>query len=237
MLHGLRLLLCGACLVFICARDAEAGAWRAHQFAGFSAFDGGDMAGAVKHFEAALALAGQDPAAARDTGAILENLTTAYHAAGRQKDARDALGQWDGVLEKYAGEAWTSNQRAFRNLLADFMTEDLGEIGGNAGLPNGASPHATLASGAPASRAPGDYAIHLASLGAQSNVESSWHKLNAAYPTQLTGRSLVVKPVDLGDRGTFKRILAAPFADLAHAELACSELKALGQYCTALPLD
>ncbi len=160
------------------------------------------------------------------------------------------LGAWDRVLEQHASEAWASNQRAFRSLLVQFMIEHPGESGGDAGLQNDGPPPATTATAAtttspatitsPATAAaatPGDYAIHLASLGAGNDVESSWHRLSAAYPSQLTGRTLVVKQVDLGDQGNFSRILAAPFSDLADAELACSELQALGQYCTALPLN
>ena len=235
MFHGLRLLLCGACLIFVCfvcGQGARAETWREHQFAGFSAFDGGDLANAVTHFEAALTLASEEPAEARDMGAILESLATAYYSVGRQKDARDALEQWDRILRRFADEPWTSDQRNFRDLLAEFMTDDPGQTGGNAGLPNGGASRAM-----PASGTPGDYAIHLVSLGGETDVDFSWQKLNAAYPSQLTGRSLVVKQVDLGDRGTFNRILAAPFPDLAHAELACSELEALGQYCTAVPLE
>jgi cell division septation protein DedD len=81
------------------------------------------------------------------------------------------------------------------------------------------------------------YAIHLVSLAVENNVNSSWHQLNAAYPSQLTGRVLVVKQVDLGDQGTFNRILAAPFADSADAEKACSELEGLGQFCAVLSLE
>jgi hypothetical protein len=109
------------------------------------------------------------------------------------------------------------------------------ETSGSDGLHNGNAPRAIPAS-EPASESSGDYAIHLASLGSDSNVDSSWRKLNATYPSQLTGRTLIVEPVDLGDQGAFNRILAASFPDLAHAELACRELQAQGQYCAALSL-
>lgn len=236
MLHGLRPLLFGACLLFLASQGAAAEAWRAHQFAGFSAFDSGDLAGAVEHFETALTLASQEPAAAEDRGAILENLATAYFAVGRERDAWNTLSRWDRLLETFADRPWVANQREFRNLLAHLMAgESEGLDGGSKAVPTNAPARATEVAEV-AAKDPGDYAIHLVSLEAESDVDSSWHRLSAAYPSQLTGRSLVVEPVDLGDRGTFNRILAAPFADLAQAELACSELQALGQYCTALPL-
>ena len=236
MVHGLKPLLYGACLIWLSSQGVQAETWREHQFAGFSAFDGGALTSAVEHLETALAMAEQDAAPPQDLGAILESLATAYYAVGRQKDAWDTLGQWDRVLEKFPGEPWISDQRSFRSLLVHFMTEYPGETGGSAGLQNGGTHNAIPASGS-SSGISGDYAIHLVSLGADSNVDSSWRKLNAAYPSQLTGRTLVVEPVDLGDQGTFKRVYAAPFPDLANAESACSELNALGQYCTALPLE
>jgi hypothetical protein len=235
MFHGLRLVLFGTGLLLIFCQDAQAETWRERQFAGYSAFDSGDLAGAVTHFEAALTLASEEPAAAQDMGAILESLTTAYYAVGRQREAWDTLGRWDRILEKFADEPWTSDQRTFRSLLVEFMTEHPGETSGSDGLHNGNAPRAIPAS-EPASESSGDYAIHLASLGSDSNVDSSWRKLNAAYPSQLTGRTLIVEPVDLGDQGAFNRILAASFPDLAHAELACRELQAQGQYCAALSL-
>ena len=82
----------------------------------------------------------------------------------------------------------------------------------------------------------GDYAIHLVSAGRESNVQSSWDQLKATYPSQISNKSLVVRPVDLGDQGTFYRILAAPFADSAAAETVCRELETYGQYCAVLSL-
>jgi SPOR domain len=77
----------------------------------------------------------------------------------------------------------------------------------------------------------------LESLKIKDNVLSSWAELQATYPSQLGGKSLVVKQVDLGEQGTFSRVLAAPFTSSESAEKICEELKDLGQYCAILSLE
>ena len=234
MFHNLKPLLYGACVLCLSIQGAQAAGWREHKFAGFNAFDNGDLTSAVEHFEAALTTAYEEQVAAQDIGPILENLATAYFAVGRHEDARDSIERWDKVLAQSANKSWAPEQQNFRDQLAHFIFESPDKTEGKAGLPT-SSALAAAATKAPLT--PGDYAIHLASLGVENNVDSSWHQLNAAYPSQLTGRTLVVKQVDLGDQGTFNRILAAPYADSADAEKACSELEGLGQYCVVLPLE
>ena len=232
--HSLKPFLFGACVLCLSIQGAQAAGWREHKFAGFSAFDNGDLTSAVEHFEAALTIAHEKQVADQDIGPVLENLATAYFAVGRHEDARDSIKRWDKMLTRSANKPWVSQQQNFRDQLAHFIIETLDRTEGRTELPTSG----TL--GAAATNAPltsGDYAIHLVSLGVENNVDSSWHQLNAAYPSQLTGRTLVVKQVDLGDQGTFHRILAAPFADSADAEKACGELEGLGQYCVVLPLE
>jgi tetratricopeptide (TPR) repeat protein len=232
--HSLKPFLYGACVLCLSIQGAQAAGWREHKFAGFSAFDNGDLTSAVEHFEAALTIAYEKQVAAQDIGPILENLATAYFAVGRHKDARDSIKRWDKTLAQSANGPWVSQQQNFRDQLAHFIIETLGKTEAKAELP---TKSAFAAAATKATLTSGDFAIHLVSLGVENNVDSSWHQLNAAYPSQLTGRSLVVKQVDLGDQGTFHRILAAPFADSAGAEKACSELEGLGQYCVVLPLE
>ncbi len=234
MFHSLKPFLYGVYLFCLSIQGAQAADWREHKFAGFSAFDNGDLMSAVEHFEAALTFAYGKQVAAQDIGPILENLATAYFAVGRHKDARDSIERWDKILAQSADKPWVSEQQNFRNQLAHFIIEILDKTEGKAEIPT-SSTLAAAATNDPLTS--GDYAIHLVSLGIENNVKSSWHQLNAAYPSQLTGRTLVVKQVDLGDQGTFNRILAAPFADSADAEKACSELEGLGQYCAVLSLE
>ena len=84
---------------------------------------------------------------------------------------------------------------------------------------------------------PGDYAIHLESAGSESSVQSSWDQLRATYPAQIADKSLLVREVDLGDRGVFYRILAGPFADASAADTACRKLEGLGQYCAVYSFE
>lgn len=232
MFHSLKPFLYGACLVCLSIQGVQAAGWHEHKFAGFSAFDKGDLTSAVEHFEAALTAAYENQADAQDLGAILENLATAYFAAGRHKDARDSIERWDRILAQSADKPWVSEQQNFHDQLAGYIVEIPDKTEGKAELPTSSTLAATAAP-----LTSGDYAIHLVSLGVENNVDSSWHQLSAAYPSQLTGRTLVVKQVDLGDQGTFNRILAAPFADPADAKKACSELEGLGQYCAVLALE
>jgi hypothetical protein len=165
---------------------------------------------------------------------LRSTLATAYFAVGRHKEARDSFERWDKILAQSADTPWVSEQRNFRDQLAHFIIEPRDKTEGKAEVPASSK----LASAATnAAMKSGDYAIHLVSLGVEKNVNSSWHQLSAAYPSQLNGRTLVVKQVDLGDQGTFNRILAAPFADSADAEKACGELEGLGQYCVVLALE
>jgi len=232
--HSMKPFLYGACLLCLSIQGAQAAGWREHKFAGFSAFDNGDLMSAVEHFEAALTIAYEKQVAAQDIGPILENLATAYSAVGRHKDARDSIERWDKILAQSADKPWVSEQQNFRDQLAHLIIEPLDKTEGKTELP----PNTKLA--AAATTAPlssGDYAIHLVSLETESNAQSSWAQLMATYPSQLASKTLVVKQVDLGDQGTFDRILAAHFADSAEAEKACSELEGLGQYCAVLSLE
>jgi cell division septation protein DedD len=93
------------------------------------------------------------------------------------------------------------------------------------------------AASSPAAPTPGDYAIHLESAGSESSVQSSWDQLRATYPAQIADKSLLVREVDLGDRGVFYRILAGPFADASAADTACRKLEGLGQYCAVYSFE
>ncbi len=133
-----------------------------------------------------------------------------------------------------AGQAWASEQKAVRDPLARLISEALDETRGRAESSRDAEP-AEAASIAPPTS--GNYAIHLESAESEGNVQSSWGHLQATYPAQIADKSLLVKEVDLGDRGVFYRILAGPFADAAAADTACRELEGLGQYCAVHSLE
>jgi tetratricopeptide (TPR) repeat protein len=228
--HSLKPFLCVACLLCLSIPGVQAAAWQEHKFAGFSAFDNGDYSGAVEQFEEALVIAYEEQAPAQDLGAILENLATAYFTVGRYQDARNSIERWDKILAESDDEPWTLEQQTVRDNLAPLISGPLGETE----APRDSEPTTVATTAPPPS---GNYAIHLGSGKIKENVEPSWDQLKATYPSILTGKTLVVKQVNLGDQGTFYRILAVPFADSAGAEKVCRKFESLGQYCAVLPLE
>ncbi len=234
VIHHLKALLFVACLCCVSIPGGQAATWPEHEVAGFRAFDTGDYLGAVEQFEAALIFAYEEQASPRDLGAILENLATVYFAVGRHQDAWASIQRWDKILAQSANEPWVPEQQIVRDPLARLIigardkTQSRTEPSRDAEL-------AAVATVAPPT--PGDYAIHLESAGIESNVQSSWDQLKATYPAQFADKSLLVRQVDLGDRGIFYRILAAPYGDSADAGNVCRELEAFGQYCAVYSLE
>ncbi len=234
MFHSLKPLLCVVCFLCLSIPGVQGATWPEYKIAGFSAFDNGDYRGSVEQFEAALTTAYDEQAPAQDLGAILENLATAYFAVGRHKDARDSIERWDKILAQSANEPWVPEHQIVRAPLARLIIEARDKTQSRT-EPSRDAELAAVATIAPPTS--GDYAIHLESAGIESNVQSSWDQLKATYPAQFADKSLLVKPVDLGDRGIFYRILAAAYADSADADNVCRELEAFGQYCAVYSLE
>ena len=234
MFYSLKPLLCVVGFLCLSIPGVQGATWPEYKIAGFSAFDNGDYRGAVEQFEAALTIAYDEQAPAQDLGAILENLATVYFTVGRHQDAWASIERWDKILAQSANEPWVPEQQIVRDPLARLIigardkTQSRTEPSRDAEL-------AAVATVAPPT--PGDYAIHLESAGIESNVQSSWDQLKATYPAQFADKSLLVRQVDLGDRGIFYRILAAPYADSADAGNVCRELEAFGQYCAVYSLE
>jgi hypothetical protein len=61
--------------------------------------------------------------------------------------------------------------------------------------------------------------------------------LQESFPGILAEKDLQVRQVNLGDRGVFYRIHAAPFVASAKAEATCEELRSLQQYCAVVDLE
>ena len=234
MFDWIKPFLCAACLLGLMASGPQAATWQEHKFAGFDAFDGQDYAGAVERFQTALVIAYEQQAAPEDLGAILENLVTAYLAAGQPRNALAAMARWDKLLVQWANEPWTAEQAAIRDQLTELTVEVLALDAGQTETEADSRPAAAATEARAGS---GAFAIHLESAKSERNVEPSWAALKASYPTQLAGKTLLVKQVDLGDKGTFYRMLVTSFAESSDAESVCGELKSLGQYCAVLPLE
>jgi len=232
--HGLKSLLCAICLLSLSVPGAQGATWPEYKIAGFRAFNGGDYRGALEQFESALILAHDQGASAKDLGGILENLATVYFAIGRPQDARGSIEQWDKLMAQSAGEVWVSEQMTIRDPLARLIAETLDQTQGRTEPLRDAESAAVATIAPPTS---GDYAIHLESAEIESNVQSSWDHLKATYPAQFANKSLLVREVDMGDRGTFYRILAGPYADASDADTVCRELEGHGQYCAVQSLQ
>lgn len=73
--------------------------------------------------------------------------------------------------------------------------------------------------------------LHLASYKDRENAERGWKQLLSRNEDVLKGMTHTVEPVDLGDRGTFYRLVAGPVTDRDQAQRMCGTLKTRGAYC------
>jgi hypothetical protein len=73
--------------------------------------------------------------------------------------------------------------------------------------------------------------VQLAAYRTSANAERGWQRLRAMHPDQLGDRALIMREVDLGDRGIYYRVRTGPFADVAAAKAFCSLLRDRDQEC------
>ncbi|MCA1457980.1 SPOR domain-containing protein [Bradyrhizobium sp. BRP22] len=83
------------------------------------------------------------------------------------------------------------------------------------------NPTATVSSG-------GGYVVQVSSQRNEADAQASYRALQGKYPSVLGSQSLVVKRVDLGEKGVYYRAFAGPFSSLDQATQVCSSLKAAG---------
>lgn len=74
----------------------------------------------------------------------------------------------------------------------------------------------------------GGYLVQVSSQRNEADAQSSYRTLQGKYPNVLGAQSLVVKRVDLGEKGVYYRAFAGPFASADQASQVCSSLKAAG---------
>jgi hypothetical protein len=74
----------------------------------------------------------------------------------------------------------------------------------------------------------GGYVVQVSSQRNEADAQSSYRALQGKYPSVLGSQSLVVKRVDLGEKGVYYRAFAGPFSSLDQATQVCSNLKAAG---------
>ena len=80
------------------------------------------------------------------------------------------------------------------------------------------------------------FALHLASLRSQDRAKAEWHRLQSEFPEFLRHRDPVIRFVDLGELGTFYRVLTGPFHDRRKAQNLCAEFESRQQYCLVVRL-
>lgn len=80
--------------------------------------------------------------------------------------------------------------------------------------------------------------LHLSSLRSEEAAKRQWSDLQRSFPEPLGRLQAEFRRTDLGDRGTFFRVLAGPLPSRDDAAAACAALKAKSaeQYCRILPL-
>ena len=92
-------------------------------------------------------------------------------------------------------------------------------------------PPAPRASAVPSEGAAGGYAVQLSSQRSEAEAQVSYRTLQGKFPDQLSGRSMMVKRVDLGPKGIYFRALVGPFSSNDEASQFCTDLKAAGGQC------
>ncbi|KGE04341.1 tetratricopeptide repeat protein [Pseudohaliea rubra] len=76
--------------------------------------------------------------------------------------------------------------------------------------------------------------LRLAAYREAANAERGWRTLLARHEDVLGGLRHELMPVELGERGSFLRLEAGPFASLAEARAACAAIRAGGDDCLAI---
>jgi hypothetical protein len=87
---------------------------------------------------------------------------------------------------------------------------------------------ATAPSTPSASGAGGNYLVQVSSQRSEADAQASYRALQNKYPGVLGSQSVVVKRVDLGEKGIYFRAFAGPFNSADQATQVCSNLKAAG---------
>lgn len=73
--------------------------------------------------------------------------------------------------------------------------------------------------------------VHISSYGSVEAARDGWRQLINRFGDILAGKNPVIRPVDLGLRGTVFRLYAIPFSTLQEANQTCESLKARQAFC------
>jgi cell division septation protein DedD len=79
--------------------------------------------------------------------------------------------------------------------------------------------------------------IHLASLRSEQAAKREWSDLQHSYPDRLGKMPVEIRRTEVGDKGTFYRVLAGPLPSRSEAKQVCKTLKqkSAKQYCQVMP--
>lgn len=79
--------------------------------------------------------------------------------------------------------------------------------------------------------------LHLSSLRSEEAAKREWSNLKRNFPVALNGMEAQIRRTELGDKGTFYRVLAGPLPSRSDAREVCASVKArdVKQYCRVLP--
>jgi hypothetical protein len=97
-----------------------------------------------------------------------------------------------------------------------------------------AAPPTRVATNTPASIAPsassggGGYLVQVSSQRNEADAQASYRVLQGKYPNVLGSQPVLVKRVDLGEKGVYYRAFAGPFSSAEQATQVCNSLKAAG---------
>jgi hypothetical protein len=80
----------------------------------------------------------------------------------------------------------------------------------------------------PAASTGGGYVVQVSSQKSEADAQASYRALQGKYPGVLGSQSLVVKRVDLGEKGVYYRAFVGPFSSVDQATQVCNNLKAAG---------
>ncbi|MPZ12375.1 MAG: hypothetical protein GEU89_19510 [Kiloniellaceae bacterium] len=79
--------------------------------------------------------------------------------------------------------------------------------------------------------------LHLSSLRSEEAAKRNWSDLQRSFPGPLGQMEAEIRRTELGDKGTFYRVLAGPLPSRDKARQVCDALKAKDakQYCRVMP--
>jgi SPOR domain len=81
---------------------------------------------------------------------------------------------------------------------------------------------------APSASSGSGYLVQVSSQKNEADAHASYRVLQGKYPSVLGSQSVLVKRVDLGEKGVYYRAFAGPFSSAEQATQVCSSLKAAG---------